>query len=146
MSDERRRILDLLAQGKLSVDEAEQLLAAAASQAQPSASPAGSTADGKRPQFMRITVVKPAVGDRPAKTVNVRIPIALVRGGMRLGTMIPGIAGERIAERLKERGINFDPSTFKFEEFERVLRESGEMTIDVDSGGKQQVRISCEYA
>ena len=58
MNDESRRILDLLAQGKITVDEAQQLLSAIQAQSADSgstAAPAGdSTGDTQRPRFLRI--------------------------------------------------------------------------------------------
>ena len=58
----------------------------------------GATAGSSR--WMRIAVHKPAKR-RPQgdKDVNIRVPIAIVRGGMRLGAIIPGLAGDQVARR-----------------------------------------------
>jgi len=143
MSDQSRRVLDLLSQGKVSVDEAEKLLSAvSASPAEPE--PNDKPADGKEtPRHLRIVVVKAPQQGRPEKNVNIRIPIALMRGGMRLGAMIHGLAGEEMTERLRERGIDFDFSKLDEAKIETILKECGEMTVDMDEG-KTQVRIRCE--
>jgi len=159
MSDETRRVLDLLAQGKITVDDADKLLAAiAASPAadQTSATPPPAAADaGKgetrgeakaesaKPRYVRITVHKPAHDARHEKDVQIRVPIAVVKSGIRLGALFPGFPGDAVSARLRERGIDLDFSKLDGGALEAVLKELGETNIEVDSG-KAQVRISCE--
>jgi hypothetical protein len=134
MSDDTRRILDLLAQGKITVDEAQRLLAAI-----------GETASGEStasPRYIKIAVHKPASEHRGEKDVKIRVPISVMRGGMRLGAIIPGW-GERMKARLREQAIDLDLSKLDPAAFETMLRDLGEMNIDIDSG-KAQVRITCE--
>ncbi len=142
MTDDARRVLELLSSGKVTVDEADELLKAIG------AAPAGATdrlpSSAEKPlaRFLRMSVVK-ATGDGSAgRQVNIRVPLSLVRGGMRLGAMIPGY-GEAITERLRQLGVDLDPSRLGTAELGAVLRELGELTIDVD-GGRAQVRITCE--
>ena len=60
MSDDTRRILDLVAQGKITVDEAQQLLSALnAPPADPSAS-GPDAAERPKPKWMRIAIHKAA--------------------------------------------------------------------------------------
>ena len=142
MSDDTRRILDLLAQGKISVDEAHRLLAAVGPQ---SDAPAAAAEEGAapRPRYLKIAVHKAANDHRPEKDVNIRVPIAIMRGGMRLGAIIPGFGGERMQARLREQGIDLDLSKLDPATIETMLKDLGEMNIDIDSG-KAQVRITCE--
>jgi hypothetical protein len=144
MSDDTRRILDLLAQGKITVDEADQLLRAmsAASDAAPTAADASKEPSGA-PRYVRITVHKIAKDDRRDKDVNIRVPIAVVKSGMRLGALIPGFPGDAVSARLRERGIDVDFSKLDTAALEHVLKQLGDTNIEVDSG-KAQVRISCE--
>ena len=144
MSDDTRRILDLLAQGKITVDEADQLLRAMAAPAD--AAPTAATASNEpsaTPRYVRITVHKTAKDDRRDKDVNIRVPIAVVKSGMRLGALIPGFPGDAVSARLRERGIDVDFSKLDTAAFEHVLKQLGDTNIEVDSG-KAQVRISCE--
>src|SRR5947207_14275752 len=114
MSDDTRRILDLLAQGKITVDEAEQLLramSASGDAAQPAA--AASNEPSAAPRYVRITVHKTpkdktAKDDCRDKDVNIRVPIAVVRSGMRLVALIPGFPGDAVSALLRERGIDDD--------------------------------------
>src|SRR5438034_8998924 len=155
MSDDTRRILDLLAQGKITVDEADQLLRAVGTPPPEQASPRESHAqedwthwspggwsgflgrigtlsvpgtDRSGPRYLKIEVHKRAAEGRREKDVNIRVPIALVRGGMRLGAIIPGYAGEDIKSRLRERGIDVDRSKLDPAALEDLLDNFGEMT------------------
>jgi hypothetical protein len=142
MSDERRRVLDLLAQGKITVDEADQLLRAlSASSSQEGPTPAGGAS--KKPRFIRINVHKPGVGGQVAEDVNIRVPLPFIKGGMRLGALLPGFIGQRVASRLRERGLDLDLSNLDPDAIEAVFRDLTEQGIDVDSS-TAQVRITCE--
>ena len=170
MSDETRRVLDLLSQGKITVDEADRLLAAirpastgsAGTQAA-AAGKATATGEAPSPKYLRVTVTKarswPGDDSEPARRawmwpgytggrdreVTIRVPVALVRSGMRLGAMIPGLTGAGQAH-LRERGVDMDLSKIDVDTIIQMLNEFGEINIDIVSGrgGKAQVRITCE--
>jgi hypothetical protein len=141
MSHETRRILELLAQGKVTVDEADQLLRAIGEQ--PSSNAKGEASARPKPRYIRITVHKPATHGDKDKDVNIRVPIGVVRSGMKLGAMIPDLANERVASRLRERGLDIDFSKLDATAIDALLQELGDTNIDIDAG-KAQVRISCE--
>lgn len=145
MSD-AKRILDLLAQGKITVDEAEQLLKALASTpaepARGAAAPRVSITPEAPLKYLRVVVQKTARPGHPEKQVSVRVPLALVRSGMRLGAMLPGY-GEAISQRLRERGLDIDLTKSDPAQLEAMLKTMGELSVDVD-GGKARVLISCE--
>ena len=155
MSDERRRVLDLLAQGKITVDEADELLktlGANATREAAAAPPAGDAAtnDPQRTRWVRINVHRLANDDCGEKDVNIRVPIAVVKGGMRLGAIIATFAGEKAAQRMKARGIDLDISKINDDlskmngaEFDAFLKSLDDTSIEIDDG-KSQVRISCE--
>jgi len=171
MSEESRRVLDLLAQGKITVNEADRLLAAIGTVSGGSAT-TGATAAAKGaatddppspPKYLRITVTRTGSwpgddGEQPRRAwmpghmggrgreVSIRVPVALVRNGMRLGAMIPGLTGGVLKTRLRERGVDVDLSKIDTNTIDQLVAEFGEMNIDVVSerGGKAQVRITCE--
>ena len=145
-------MLELLALGKVSVDDADKLIDAIAATAPQAAAPAAGASAGERPapRWIRINVFKPAKEGKQDKEVNIRVPIAVVKGGMRLGAIIGTFAGEKAALRMKERGIdldlskiNSDFSKMNGEEFDAFLKSLDDMHIDIDDG-KSQVRITCE--
>ncbi len=71
------------------------------------------------------------------------MPIAIVKSGMRLGALIPGMAGEQVSARLRERGLDLDFSKLDAAAIDEVLKELGDANIEIDAG-KAQVRITCE--
>ena len=151
-TDDTRRILDMLAQGKITVDEADRLIQAASVNRPAETATAGAATDGRqRARWFRINIHKPAKDQahRP-KDVNIRVPITVVKGGMRLGAIIATFAGEKAAQRMKERGLDLDLSTINGDlsrmngaEFEAFLKSLDDMHIEIDDG-KSQVRITSE--
>ena len=75
MMENRRQVLDMLAQGKITADEAERLLSLVD---QPPAAAAGSKETGEAskpaPKYLRVVIQD---GDGPeSEHVNIRVPIA----------------------------------------------------------------------
>jgi hypothetical protein len=143
MSDDTRRVLDLLAQGKVTVEEADRLLRAITGDQPPRQEAGAPPADRPKLRWVRIAVHKAAKDGHRDKDVNIRVPIAIVRSGMRLGALIPGMAGEQVSARLRERGLDIDFSKLDAAAIEEVLKELGDTNIEIDSG-RAQVRITCE--
>ena len=141
MSDDKRRVLDLLARGKVTVEEAEQLLNALNDPSRGDARSRAEPGESARPRYFRIRVHKPGKDGREDKDVNIRVPVGVLRGGLRLSTMIPGLQ-ERMNARFRERGIDVDLSKLDATQIESVLKDMGEVNIDVSTG--EQVRITTE--
>ena len=136
-ADDTKRVLELLAQGRITVDEADQLLRA---MKEPAAEPA---ADARTPRWMRLTIERAARDGRPAKTVTIRVPVAFARSGLRLGAMFPHVFGPKLKEEFSKQGIDVDFSKLDLGHIETLLNDLGETTIDVNDG-RAQVRIRCE--
>ena len=154
-TEDTRRILDLLSQGKITVDDADRLIKAMSADV-PSgtaaAEPAETAADGgQRARWFRINIRKPASDQaHKPKDVNIRVPISVVKGGMRLGAIIATFAGEKAAMRMKQRGLDLDLSTINGDlsrmngaEFEAFLKSLDDMNIEIDDG-RSTVRITAE--
>jgi hypothetical protein len=130
----------MLSNGKISVQEAEQLLHAVSTAGQ--SSTAGQTNEQKaEPRFFRILVNKPAREGKKAEAVNIRVPITVVRGGLRLGALFPGMLGKKKIQL--DNGAELDLSKVTYTDLEAMIKDIGELTVDVD-GGDAQVRIRCE--
>jgi hypothetical protein len=142
MSDDIRRVLDLLAQGKVTVEEADRLLRAVTAD-EPRRQNEPSAADRPKLRWLRIAVHKPARDGHHDKDVNIRVPIAIIKSGMRLGALIPGMAGEQVSARLRERGLDIDFSKLDAAAIDDMLKEISDTNIEIDAG-RAQVRITCE--
>ena len=148
MSEDSKRILQMLADGKISVDEAERLLSALGEAKPGVAAEPGSSTVKKNPKYLRVLVdAEDKHGGGPAK-VNIRVPMNLLRAGVRLGTLIPQEAREHVNEAMREHGVNFDINQLKPENVEEMIEQLGDLTVDVDAGGagsdRAKVRVFCE--
>ena len=75
--------------------------------------------------------------------VNVRVPLKLLRAGVKLAALVPQVAQDEIDKTLKEKGIKFSVSDFKPEQLDELVEALTEMTVDVDAP-EAKVRIFCE--
>jgi hypothetical protein len=142
MNDEKRRILNMLAEGKINVTEAEELLVAIGEKnADPSVKDSP-IEDKCRPKCLRIMVEDDSKGEAGEK-VNIKIPLQLIRAGMKLGSIIPGKTREKIDAALKDKGIEIDINDVKPEQLEQIFSAMKDCCIDVDSQ-KGKVKICCE--
>ena len=137
MGEDTKRILKMLAEDKVSVDEAERLLQAVSGGAALPAGPEPPPATrGGVPRFLRVEVQEGNGGDR----VNIRVPIRLIQSGMKLSKLLPNAAWQRIDKALGDKGI--DVSKLKGDDFGDLIRALSELRVEVD--GKDKVRIFCE--
>jgi hypothetical protein len=138
MSTDRKQVLEMLAQGKISAEDADRLLeklAGSESAAQDDAAKAAGDATGAKPapKFLRVEV-DAKDGDR----VNIRVPMFLVRTGVKLSTMLPS----KVSSKLTENGIDLSQlSGLDGDDLVRALRE---LTVDVQSDRGDKVRVFCE--
>ncbi len=118
--EEKKRILQMFAEGKVSADEAIELLDAL--------KPSGS---GKRDgRSLRVEV------DSEEAKVRVRMPFRLISAGFNIMKLIPKAADEAIKDKVDLGGIDFSKVD---EEFLDALAEL-EVTVD----GETKVRVYCE--
>ncbi len=136
MDTEHRKVLDMLAEGKISAADAERLLSKLPGSAEDLTieTPADETTTSSRPlKYLRV-VVDSTNGDK----VNVRVPMGLLRTGIKLSTMIPILAGDK----LKESGI--DLSHLSNLSGDELIDELRDLKVDVDSPNGDTVRVFCE--
>jgi len=133
MNENRRQILDMLAQGKITAEEAERLLAAL--ERSPSQ---GSEAV----KYLRVLVDANDEHEGPTK-VNVRVPMQLLRAGVRLTGIIPARAREQVNDALRKEGIPFDINNVTPQNLEEMVEHLRDLTVDVDNE-HAKVRVFCE--
>ncbi|MBV8681699.1 MAG: hypothetical protein JO111_02410 [Caulobacteraceae bacterium] len=138
MSEGRRRILAMLAEGKITTEEAERLLAAL-DHGIPAAAP---EAERKR-RYLRVEVDSHDEGRNSPTRVNIRVPMNFLRAGVRLASVIPPAARDKVNEAMARNGIPFDVDQLKPDTLEALIEQLGEFLIDVDEKDSK-VRIYCE--
>jgi hypothetical protein len=142
MNEQRKDILQMLTEGKISADEADQLIAALErDQPAPAAATGPAAAPKAKPKYLRVVV--DATDDGTPSRVNVRVPLQLLRAGVKLAALVPPKAlGEANAE-LTKSGVPIDLTQLKPEQLEELIEHLGDMTVEVDQPDTK-VRIFCE--
>ncbi len=142
MNNDRRAVLQMLSDGKINADEAERLLSALDRPEAPAAA-AASPAPGHNapPKYLRVTVDADVHGDNTK--VNVRVPMALLRAGVRLTSLIPPAARDEVNRELAKNGVPFDIGQLKPENLDELVSHLNDLTVDVDSADAK-VRVYCE--
>lgn len=153
MNENRKKILDMLAAGGITVDEAERLLSAldpesGIGQAAAGASSAKNTGTKTRPKYLRVLVEadESMTGNKGLTTVNMRVPMQLLRAGVRLAALIPQQAHDQLDSALSSHGIPLTLSQIKPENLEELIDHLEDLTVDVDGKGENatKVRVYCE--
>jgi hypothetical protein len=156
MNENRRQILEMLAAGKITAAEAESLLAAIEPEPTvsefkgriPGISGAPDTTVRTRAKYLRVLVEadESMTGLKGPTTVNVRVPMQLLRAGVRLASLIPAQAHEQLDEALSRHGVPLTLSQIKPENLEELIDHLEDLTVDVDGnhGNSTKVRVFCE--
>ena len=143
MNEQRRQILQMLAEGKITADEAERLIDALERE-QPESSPGAASRPKPRPKYLRVVVssADTSAGDGPSR-INVRVPLQLLRAGVRLTSLIPPQALTKVNAELTKSGVPIDLGELKPQHIEELIDQLDELTVDVDDpDGK--VQVFCE--
>jgi len=141
MSENRRQILDMLAQGKINADEAERLITAL--EREP-ATASGPAIEPRRSEVKYLRVVVDALDDHEGPTkVNVKVPMQLLRAGVKLTSIIPPRARDEVNKALSKEGIDIDIGKLTPQSLEEIVEHLRDLQIDVDTE-QAKVRIFCE--
>jgi len=157
MSSERKQVLDMLAEGKINAEEASRLLeklepahpgqqesdlpggenpgATASSSAESQADDQLHPVTGKKKalKFLRVLV-----DSEDGDVVNIQVPLALIRTGIKMQAMLPPDTNDKLAEK----GVDLSYlSNLAGDDLIEALRD---LNINVDSASGDKVHIFCE--
>jgi hypothetical protein len=171
MSENQKKILEMLANKKISVDEAYRLLSALKSEA-PAPEGAGGTETTSKPKakYLHVSVV-PRQGhkheghkheghedegdedegdedgrhehEEHAEVVNVRVPMSLIRSGMKFTSLLPAEARDKVNDALHEKGMNLDMRNMKPEDLEELIGALDDLEVNVEND-EETVRVFVE--
>ena len=156
-SDPRNKILDMLADGKITPADAKTLLElVAGGDVREPREREGREGNRDRDRgrrrggrsgaasYLRVRVdPRVEVGANPlSDRVNIRVPIAFIKAGAVLTSLIPDSAADRVSESLNERGIDLDFKNLDADRLEEILSDGG-FAIDITEG-QLRIRISVE--
>ena len=152
MSDNKKKILEMLEEKKINADEAYRLISAIDSgeteqrDTEGESQPRPETGIKARPKYLRVTVTPGDKHQDPehADRVNVRVPMSLIRAGIKLTALIPPEALDKANTALKDKGINFDVRSIKTEDIEELIDALGDMEVDVETAKGEAVKVFVE--
>ncbi len=147
MTENQKKILEMLARNKISTDDAYRLLNVIDSDEGRKDSSVKAEPDVKAmPKYLRVTVLPDPEKEHSGNVdrVNVRVPISLIRAGIKLTSLIPHEAMDKVNGALREKGINFDVRSVKSEDIEELIEALGDMQIDVESARGEKVKVFVE--
>ena len=137
MNNSRMKILEMLAEGKITADEASALLekvnGSESAPAEPAPGKEKPQGAAGMPKYLRV-VVDSADDDK----VNVKVPMSLIRTGIKLSALMPADA----ADAVKEQGI--DLSSLRDLPTEELIEALRELEVNVDSADGDTVRVFTE--
>lgn len=138
MNEERKKILEMLSKAKISVEEAEKLMEALSAGKKESTGIRDASGT-KTLKYLRVVVEpKKEGGDR----VNIRVPLNLIRAGLRWASFIPKEAQKKVDEALSEKGLDLNFKNMSKEDIEEFIRTLDELEVDIE--GKETVKVYCE--
>lgn len=143
--NERLRILELLAEGKINAAEAERLLDAVRREemAPVESLPVdGETPDGK-PVGRKASTLRVLVNKTNGEQVNIRVPLGLLKAGLKLKGLLPGNAKAQVDVALQEKGLNFNLDDLDSKSLDAIVAALSETRIEIDSD-KERVQVYCE--
>lgn len=142
MNEQRRQILEMLAEGRITADEAERLIdAVARERSEPP--PTASAGPKSRPRYLRVVLdAEEGGGDTPTR-INVRVPLQLLRAGVRLTTIIPPQVLVKVNDQLERSGVPIDLTQLRPQQLEELLDHLGDLSVDLDDPNAK-IRVFCE--
>jgi hypothetical protein len=140
VNEQRKDILEMLAEGKITPEEAEQLIAALERDQPPVAASSEARPKGKA-KYLRLVMDSTDNGE-PSR-INARVPLQLLRAGVRLAALIPPQALARANAELSRSGFPLDLTQLKPEQLDALVEQLDEVTFELDDPGAS-IRVFCE--
>jgi len=147
MTENQKKILEMLSQNKISTDEAYRLLGVIDSEETGQKGPVKEEPAVKtKPKYLRVTILPDENKENAGNTdrVNVRVPMSLIRAGIKLTSLIPGNAVDKVNDALQDKGINFDVRSIKPEDIEELINAIGDLQVDIESAKGERVKVFVE--
>ena len=130
MNEERRKVLDMLSEGKITAEEAERLLEVLEDQANSSTDL--KTSNSALPRYLYVQV-DPKEGVKDSEQVKITVPLTLLKAGISLLSLLPKKAREDVEQVMDDKGFDFDFSNLKPEEMDALVTALEELEVNVDT-------------
>jgi len=147
MTENKKKILEMLAENKISADDAYRLLNAIESgEGEGESTGKAATTEKRKAKYLRVTVLPDPENGHSGNVdrVNVRVPMSLIRAGIKLTSLIPPEARDKVNGALRDKGIDFDVRSVKPEDLEELVEALSDLEVDVVSGKGEKVKVFVE--
>jgi DUF4097 and DUF4098 domain-containing protein YvlB len=134
------RILHMLAEGKLTPDDAEKLLQALEVKPRESEVVNQNRTMDVKGKYLFVQV-DPKEG-KSSERVSVKVPLALVKAGLNITKLIPAEAQDKIQSSMHDSGIPFNLGDIDPQNYEEIMEALEQMSIDVDTD-ESTVKVFC---
>ncbi|MGD0780477.1 MAG: hypothetical protein ABR954_06860 [Dehalococcoidales bacterium] len=146
MSDSKKKILEMLDKKKITAEEAYRLLSVLDSKEGGHEDTGRETNDKTKHKYLRVTI---GPGENQSNSehidrVNVRVPMSLIRAGIKLTSLIPPEALDKANQALNDKGIKFDVRNMKPDDVESLIDALGDTQIDIEGGKGEKVKVFVE--
>jgi hypothetical protein len=133
--DNRRKILSMLAEGTISVEEADRLLSA-------STSSASETSCDQTPKFLRLLLEPKTESDRRRK-IDIRMPLGLLRSAIQIAKSLPGARNVPMTIALGTHTVALDLNGVDPQNVDEFVSQFKDLTTDIDRKD-ETLRLFCE--
>jgi len=147
MSESQKKILEMLAEKKINADEAYRLLSALEPEGSaPEGAPRTETPPKAKPKYLRCSVISGHGDEHGGKGghINVRVPMTLIRSGVKLTSLLPREAREKVTSALEEKGIDFDMRNVKPEDLDELVEALSELEVKIIGDDGEIVKVCVE--
>lgn len=139
MKEEKLRVLNMVAEGKISPEEGGQLI----DKLEKDQKDIGNS-DVLQAMEAKNFYIKVEPKDGKSKDqVSVKVPFALLKAGLNIAGLIPKEAQEKINSSMAEKGMSFNISDMKPENIQEIMTALEEFTVDIETDDSS-VKIYCK--
>jgi len=140
MNEEKLKVLNMIAEGKISAEEGAKLLEALDKKEKEDTKPLAVKKEKGNINYLYVDINPKS--DESSEKVHVKVPLALVRAGVNIASMLPSDVQETVNNAMDEKGMKFDLSSIKPENIEELIQALEEMEVNIDSD-EHTVRVYC---
>jgi hypothetical protein len=147
MSENQQRIPEMLAENKISTAEAYRLRSALETGRGTSEGTVKSQTTARmKSKYLRVHMVSGSDYEHGHQEdhVNVRVPMTLIRAGMKFTSLLPPEARDKVNGALHEKGIDFDMRNLKPEDMDELLEALSDLEVDVAGSDGETVKVFVE--
>jgi len=140
MNEEKLKVLNMIAEAKISAEEGAKLLDALDKKDAKQSEPVVQKKEKGNINYLFVDISPKT--DANKEKVHVKVPLALVRAGVNIASMLPVDVQDKVNSAMDEKGMKFDLSSIKPENIEELIQALEEMEVNIDSD-EHTVRVYC---